>query len=149
MISIRRPRLLLLLALLPLAPMSAFADGGTADVAVMPEHLIVRDTKVGTGPEAQDGSMIDVQYTGWIYDARAKDLHGKQFDSSVGRGPFSFMLGVGSVIPGWDRGLVGLKVGGKRTLIIPPNIAYGQRGAGQDIPPGSTLIFDIELLKVE
>jgi FKBP-type peptidyl-prolyl cis-trans isomerase FkpA len=149
MTLIRRPRLLLLLALLPLAPVPALADGGTADVAEMPEHLVVRDIKIGDGAEAQVGNMIEVQYTGWIYDARAQDLHGKQFDSSAGRGPFSFMLGVGSVIKGWDRGVVGMKVGGKRTLIIPPNIAYGQRGAGQDIPPGSTLIFDIELVKVE
>ncbi|WP_029921242.1 FKBP-type peptidyl-prolyl cis-trans isomerase [Nevskia soli] len=109
------------------------------------QHLIIRETKVGTGPAATLGNIVEVQYTGWLYSPLMPDLHGNQFDSSVGRGPFSFMLGVGSVIPGWDRGVEGMKVGGKRTLIIPANLAYGQRGQG-DIPAGATLIFDVELL---
>lgn len=92
--------------------------------------------------------MVDVQYTGWVYSPLMPDQHGAQFDSSVGRQPFSFMLGAGSVIKGWDRGLMGMKEGGKRTLIIPANLAYGQRGQG-NIPPGATLIFDIELLRIE
>lgn len=127
---------------------------GTASAADAPaqvptdeelQHLIVRDTKVGTGPEAKVGNMVEVQYTGWLYSPLMPDLHGAEFDSSVERGPFSFMLGVGSVIIGWDRGLIGMKVGGKRTLIIPANLAYGQHGSGS-IPPGATLIFDIELV---
>ena len=109
------------------------------------QHLIVRETKVGTGPAATLGSMVDVHYTGWLYDPLMPDLHGTQFDSSAGRGAFSFMLGVRSVIIGWDRGVDGMKVGGKRTLIIPANLAYGQRGSG-NIPPGATLIFDVELV---
>ena len=149
----RHLRLSALLAVLlaALSPLGASA-AGASNGAPTPEealHLIVRETKVGTGAEAQVGSMVDMQYTGWLYDPNAPDLHGKQFDSSVGRGPFSFMLGVGSVIPGWDRGLLGMKEGGKRTLIIPPNLAYGQRGAGNDIPPGATLIFDVELLRAK
>ncbi len=109
------------------------------------QHLIVRETKVGTGPGAALGNTVDVQYTGWLFSPLMPDMHGAQFDSSVGRGPFSFMLGVGSVIAGWDRGVEGMKVGGKRTLIIPANLAYGQHGQG-GIPPGATLIFDIELV---
>ena len=112
------------------------------------QHLIVRETKVGTGPEAAVGSLVEVQYTGWLYSPRMPDLHGTQFDSSVGRGPFTFTLGVGSVIIGWDRGLTGMKVGGKRTLIVPANLAYGQRSYG-NIPPGSTLIFDVELVGIQ
>lgn len=109
------------------------------------QRLIVRETKVGTGPGAELGNIVEMQYTGWLYSPLMPDLHGAQFDSSVGRGPFSFMLGVGSVIKGWDQGVTGMKVGGKRTLIIPANLAYGQSGQG-DIPPGATLIFDVELV---
>jgi len=112
------------------------------------QHLIVRETKVGTGPAATLGNMVEVQYTGWLYNALMPDLHGTQFDSSAGRGPFSFMLGVRSVIIGWDRGVEGMKVGGKRTLIIPANLAYGQRGNG-NIPAGATLIFDIEMVGMQ
>ena len=130
---------------------SSFSTASAADAPAQApaseeaDHLIVRDTKVGTGPGAQDGSMVDVQYTGWVYSPLMPDQHGAQFDSSVGRQPFSFMLGAGSVIKGWDRGLMGMKVGGKRTLIIPANLAYGQRGQG-DIPAGATLIYDVELV---
>ncbi|HZR38395.1 MAG TPA: FKBP-type peptidyl-prolyl cis-trans isomerase [Nevskia sp.] len=138
----------LLLALLPFASAPLLAANTQAPTAEELQRLIVRDVQPGSGPGAAVGNMVDVQYTGWLYDAYAPDLHGRQFDSSVGREPFSFMLGVGSVIPGWDRGLLGMKVGGKRTLIIPANLAYGERGAGRDIPPGSILVFDIELLKM-
>ncbi len=128
---------------------SSIASAADAPVQVPTDeelqHLIVRETKVGTGPEAKLGNMVEVQYTGWLYSPLMPDLHGAEFDSSVGRGPFSFMLGVGSVIIGWDRGLMGMKVGGKRTLIIPANLAYGQHGSGS-IPPGATLIFDVELV---
>ena len=113
------------------------------------DKLIVTDTKVGAGKEAAPGTEVVVNYTGWLYRPLAKDMHGKQFDSSLGRGPFSFSLGRGMVIKGWDQGVAGMKVGGKRTLIIPSDLAYGSRGAGADIPPNSALVFDVELLDVK
>ena len=104
------------------------------------------DEKVGTGELAVAGAKVDVHYTGWLDEAGKK---GKKFDSSVDRGqPFSFALGAGQVIKGWDEGVAGMKVGGKRTLVIPPDLGYGARGAGGVIPGNSTLIFDVELLKV-
>ena len=139
----------LFLSLLAAAPVRAAGTAVAVPTAEELQHLIVRDVKAGTGDEAKIGNIIDVQYTGWLYDASAPDLHGSKFDSSVGGPPFSFMLGVGSVIKGWDRGVVGMKVGGKRTLIIPAYLGYGQQGAGNDIPPGATLVFDVELLKVK
>jgi len=139
---------LALLLLLPLAVTPVLAADTPVPTAEELQQLIIRDTKVGTGDEAKVGNIVEVQYTGWLYDAKAPGLHGKQFDSSVGREPFSFMLGVGSVIKGWDRGVQGMKVGGKRTLIVPAHLGYGDRGAGADIPPGAILVFDVELLKV-
>ena len=107
------------------------------------------DTKQGTGAEAVSGKTVVVHYTGWLYDATAPDHHGSKFDSSVDRGqPFSFVLGAGRVIKGWDQGVAGMKVGGKRTLVIPPDLGYGARGAGGVIPPNATLLFDVELLDV-
>ncbi|MDR2874890.1 MAG: FKBP-type peptidyl-prolyl cis-trans isomerase [Methylobacillus sp.] len=112
-------------------------------------NLMKIDQKVGTGAEAFPPVQVDVHYTGWLYDPAKPDGHGSKFDSSVDRGePFSFMLGGQQVIRGWDEGVAGMKVGGKRTLIIPPHMAYGSRGAGGVIPPNATLIFDVELLKV-
>ncbi len=105
------------------------------------------DNKVGTGEEAEIGKTVNVHYTGWLYDENAPDKKGKKFDSSFDRNEhFSFMLGAGRVIKGWDQGVTGMKVGGKRTLIIPPSMAYGSRGAGNIIPPNATLIFDVELI---
>ena len=96
------------------------------------------------------GANVSVNYTGWLYKPMAKDYHGTQFDSSIGRAPFVFPLGQGRVIKGWDQGVAGMKVGGKRTLIIPSAMAYGPRGAGNgEIPPNSALIFDVELLDVK
>lgn len=105
------------------------------------------DTVTGTGKEAVAGSTVVVNYTGWLYAPNAQQQHGAQFDSSVGRQPFSFRLGAGQVIPGWDQGVQGMKVGGKRTLIVPAAMGYGEQGAGP-IPPNSNLIFDVELLDV-
>jgi FKBP-type peptidyl-prolyl cis-trans isomerase FkpA len=90
-----------------------------------------------------------VNYTGWLYKPLAAKQRGRQFDSSVGRAPLDFQLGAGRVIKGWDQGVAGMKVGGKRTLIIPSHLAYGSRGAGDAIPPGADLIFDVELLDVK
>jgi len=105
------------------------------------------DTVTGTGKEAVRGSTAVVHYTGWLYEPKAPAQHGAQFDSSQGREPFSFTVGGGQVIPGWDEGVQGMKVGGKRTLILPPEMGYGAGGAGP-IPPNANLIFDVELLDV-
>ncbi|NGZ82801.1 FKBP-type peptidyl-prolyl cis-trans isomerase [Duganella aceris] len=105
------------------------------------------DTQAGTGKEAVAGTTAVVNYTGWLYEPKAEQQHGAQFDSSVGREPFSFSLGAGQVIKGWDDGVQGMKVGGKRTLIVPASMGYGEGGAGP-IPPNATLIFDVELLDV-
>lgn len=108
------------------------------------------DTKIGTGAEASKGALVVVHYTGWLYAPAAPDHKGAKFDSSRDRNePFSFPLGAGRVIRGWDEGVAGMKVGGQRTLIIPPDLGYGSRGAGGVIPPGATLLFDVELLEVK
>ena len=107
------------------------------------------DTRIGTGAEATPGQHITVHYTGWLFDEAAPDKKGRKFDSSRDRGdPFAFELGAGRVIQGWDNGFAGMKVGGTRTLVIPPEQGYGARGAGGVIPPNATLIFDVELLAV-
>lgn len=107
------------------------------------------DRVVGSGTLARDGDVVRVNYTGWLYAANAKDHHGKEFDSSLDSGePISFTLGSGEVIAGWDQGISGMHVGGKRTLVIPSRLGYGTRGAGGDIPPNSALVFDVELVGV-
>jgi peptidylprolyl isomerase len=109
-----------------------------------PKQLKVQDLVVGNGPAAKDGDQLSVQYVGVLYD------NNKQFDASWDKGkqPFQFTLGQGGVIPGWDQGLVGMKVGGRRKLTIPPNLAYGAQGQPPSIPPNSTLVFDVDLTKV-
>ena len=112
--------------------------------------LQITDTKVGAGAEATRGQEVTVHYTGWLYDEKAADHHGKKFDSSRDRGePFGFKLGAGMVIRGWDDGVSDMKVGGTRTLVIPPALGYGARGAGGVIPPNAVLVFDVELLSVK
>jgi len=107
------------------------------------------DGKVGTGNEAAAGRQVTVHYTGWLYDEAKPDHKGRKFDSSRDRNePFDFQLGGGQVIRGWDEGVAGMKVGGRRTLTIPPGLGYGARGAGGVIPPNATLVFDVELLDV-
>ena len=109
----------------------------------------ITDGTVGTGAVAAAGKQVTVHYTGWLYDPKASDTHGKKFDSSRDRGePFDFALGAGRVIRGWDQGVAGMKVGGTRTLVIPSELGYGARGAGGAIPPNATLVFDVELLDV-
>ena len=107
------------------------------------------EVAVGSGTEATAGAQVSVHYTGWLHDATAAENKGAKFDSSRDRGdPFDFPLGAGHVIRGWDEGVAGMKVGGKRTLISPPEMGYGARGAGGVIPPNATLVFDVELLGV-
>lgn len=135
--------ILLSLAVVSLASQRAQAAGEITT----PSGLRIIDVKPGTGPVPHAGQTVTVNYTGWLFVDGKK---GKKFDSSLDRGePFSFTLGQGQVIKGWDEGLATMHVGGKRTLIIPPDLGYGASGAGGDIPPGATLIFDVELLGVK
>jgi peptidylprolyl isomerase len=118
-----------------------------AQEVTTPSGLRIIDVKVGTGPVPQAGQTVTVNYTGWLFVDGKK---GKKFDSSLDRNqPFSFTLGQGQVIQGWDEGLATMHVGGQRTLIIPPDLGYGANGAGGVIPPGATLIFDVDLLSVK
>ncbi|MEP6546803.1 MAG: FKBP-type peptidyl-prolyl cis-trans isomerase [Gammaproteobacteria bacterium] len=106
--------------------------------------------KAGSGPEITAGKIAVVQYTGWLYEVSAPDNKGKQFDSSRTSGqPFRFPVGTGQVIKGWDQGVVGMKIGESRRLVIPADLAYGDTGAGGVIPPGAALIFDIDLIAIE
>ena len=113
-------------------------------------ELQMVDTKVGDGAEARPGRVVRVHYTGWLFDNAKADKRGDKFDSSKDRNePFEFPLGGGQVIPGWDKGFAGMKVGGTRVLTIPPDMGYGARGAGGVIPPNATLVFEVELLEVK
>ncbi len=138
--------LLSLLVLITLAACSAtpsIRTNGSVD------KLTTIDSKMGTGAEAIPGMMVTVHYTGWLYDDNTRDRHGSKFDSSRDHGePFTFELGAGNVIDGWDQGVAGMRVGGKRTLLIPAALGYGAHGAGSDIPPNASLVFDVELLDV-
>jgi FKBP-type peptidyl-prolyl cis-trans isomerase len=135
--------LLLALAAQPFAPALSPLSAAAAEVTT-PSGLRINDTVEGKGPQAQPGQTVTVHYTGWLYVDGKK---GAKFDSSLDRGePFAFALGKGDVIKGWDEGVANMRVGGKRTLIIPPGLGYGARGAGGVIPPNATLIFDVELL---
>lgn len=123
---------------------TATADTGLSSITT----LQATDLVVGTGATATSGRPISVHYTGWLYKATATDNKGTKFDSSLDRGaPFSFTLGVGQVITGWDQGVAGMKVGGQRRLIIPPSLGYGAGGSGA-IPGNATLVFDVQLLAV-
>jgi FKBP-type peptidyl-prolyl cis-trans isomerase len=147
MIVMRSAGAVLALALLAAIAPSAQSNAATNQVIEMPNGLKYTDNTTGTGTEATAGKKVSVHYTGWLYNNGAK---GAKFDSSVDRGqPFQFTLGAHQVIAGWDEGVAGMKVGGKRTLIIPPELGYGARGAGGVIPPNATLMFDVELLGVQ
>lgn len=138
----------LFIVLLLLSSSDLFAEGNKDKIKAikMTQGLQTTDTVVGKGDEAEKGKTVSVHYTGWLDDKGSK---GKKFDSSLDRGQaFKFVLGQGMVIKGWDQGFEGMKVGGKRTLMIPAELGYGQRGAGAAIPPNADLIFDVELLEV-
>ena len=147
MILIRFACAVLALAIAAAAPLLGRAEAANNQVIEMPNGLKYTDTTTGNGATATPGNKVSVHYTGWLYNDGAK---GAKFDSSVDRGqPFQFTLGAHQVIAGWDEGVAGMKVGGKRTLIIPPELGYGARGAGGVIPPNATLMFDVELLGVQ
>jgi FKBP-type peptidyl-prolyl cis-trans isomerase FkpA len=139
-----------LVALL-IAGLPAGCGGRPATPAVTPGAVAVTELQVtelapGQGDPAATGAAARVNYTGWLYDPAAPDGKGAQFDSSIGREPFAFQLGQGQVIRGWDLGVVGMRAGGKRRLLIPAELAYGERGAGGVIPPRAVLLFDVELI---
>ena len=147
MIPIRLAGAALALAILAVSTPVGRSDAADNQVTEMPDGLKYTDTKTGEGATAKAGNKVSVHYTGWLSDNGAK---GNKFDSSVDRGqPFQFTLGAKQVIAGWDEGVAGMKVGGKRTLNIPPELGYGARGAGGVIPPNATLMFDVELLGVQ
>jgi FKBP-type peptidyl-prolyl cis-trans isomerase FkpA len=133
--------------------LTACGGGGEGSTTSLPAYgnpaaLTKTDTLVGTGAEATAGKTLTVNYTGWLYNPAKADSKGAQFDTSVGKTPYAFKLGAGTVIAGWDQGVGGMKVGGKRTLIIPASLGYGATGNGP-IPPNAGLLFEVELLKVE
>jgi FKBP-type peptidyl-prolyl cis-trans isomerase FkpA len=125
------------------------ASGEAAEPTEIVPGLTMRVLEAGSGATAEAGQTAVVHYTGWLYDRQASDNRGEKFDSSVDRGqPFEFTLGAGDVISGWDQGVLGMQPGELRELRIAPELAYGQRGAGDVIPPGATLIFEVELIEL-
>jgi len=130
------------------AAVPAVQAAAPSKAGAAPRSLQKIDTLVGAGKTAVPGSSVTVHYTGWLYAPKAPKQHGARFDSSAGGPPFAFQLGAGAVIKGWDEGLAGMKVGGKRTLVVPAALGYGARGAGP-IPPNANLIFDVTLLDVK
>ncbi len=123
---------------------------GSSATSTTADGLTITELALGDGSAIAAGSIAVVHYTGWLYEDGAPDSKGNKFDSSVDRNkPFRFVLGGGDVIRGWDQGVEGMKVGGKRRLVIPAALAYGDRGAGNVIPPGATLVFDVELIGIE
>ena len=145
----RRPALHLAVSVFLTAALAACSDPGPPPGGRVAE-LQRQDIRVGTGELARPGMDVTVHYTGWNYDQDAQDQRGTKFDSSLDRGePFTFLLGAGRVIRGWDEGVAGMRVGGVRVLKIPPELGYGRAGAGGVIPPNGSLVFEVELLDVK
>jgi FKBP-type peptidyl-prolyl cis-trans isomerase FkpA len=141
------------IVLLAVLALTVTACGGSSSPTAPSANVPYSQTDIviGSGAEATNGRLVTVNYTGWLYDASAAGNKGSQFDSSLtpGRVPFSFTLGVSSVIQGWHQGVAGMRVGGQRRLILPPNLGYGSQGNPPQIPANSTLIFEIEVLAVQ
>ena len=144
----RRRRHLLRRFPILLAPLVLLAgcgdDSPTAPSVGLAVPFSTQDLVVGTGPEAMNGDMLNVDYTGWLYDPNASENKGNEFDS----GTFPLTLGAGQVIPGWDRGLLSMQVGGRRVIVIPPELGYGANGSPPRIPGNATLLFEVELLSI-
>ena len=147
-LTVRSPRFLLLALVALLAPLAAGCEDNTPAGPSSGAPYSQTDLRVGTGTEAVAGKLVTVSYSGWLYDPSKTDNKGLLFDTSVGRGSFEFVLGLGQVIEGWDRGVAGMKVGGQRRLVIPPALGYGSSRYSA-IPPNSTLVFDVELMEVK
>ena len=141
-------RSLFALILTPALAAACGGDGGSSNAPTPTAPFSQTDLRAGTGGEAVNGSRITVNYSGWLYDPSQADQKGRLFDTSMGGQPYVLTLGAGQVIQGWDRGIVGMKVGGVRRLVIPPELAYGSSGNGP-IPPNATLLFEVELLAVQ
>jgi FKBP-type peptidyl-prolyl cis-trans isomerase len=139
-----------LLSALPVLFLLAACGGGSSPTTptVPPQPFTITDLRIGTGAEAVNGKVLTVNYAGWLYSTSAAENKGTLFGTTVGGTPFSFTLGAGGVIRGWDQGLVGIKVGGVRRLVIPPELAYGATG-NSTIPPNANLVFEVELLGVQ
>jgi FKBP-type peptidyl-prolyl cis-trans isomerase FkpA len=143
-------RRLIVPSLIAALSLTAAACGDSSPTEPTPRaEYSTTDLRVGTGTEATAGRTLTVNYTGWLYNPSGQDGKGSQFDTSVGKAPFSFPLGRGSVISGWDRGVAGMRVGGVRRLVLPPELAYGPGGNPPAIPGNATLVFDVELLNVQ
>jgi FKBP-type peptidyl-prolyl cis-trans isomerase len=147
------PSIVRLPVILCVLVLAALSNPGCSDSPAAPSNgagvaYSQTDLRAGTGTEATNGRRLTVNYTGWLYSATAAENKGTMFDTSTNRGSFSFTLGVGQVIAGWDRGCVGMKVGGLRRLVIPPDLGYGSTANGS-IPANSTLVFDVELINVQ
>jgi FKBP-type peptidyl-prolyl cis-trans isomerase FkpA len=140
----------ILIVAMALTGAACSGDPGTSPTILPGAPFSTSDVRVGTGADAVAGRRVTVNYTGWLYDPLKAENKGQQFDSSLttGRTPFTFTLGTGAVIAGFDRGVTGMKVGGLRRVTIPPDLAYGSAGSGGVIPPNATLVFDIDLLDV-
>jgi FKBP-type peptidyl-prolyl cis-trans isomerase FkpA len=141
------PTIVAVVASVGLAAIGAGCNNTTSPSLPTPTFTVT-DLALGSGADALTGSSVTMNYTGWLYDASKPEQKGLQFDTSTGRGPFTFTLGAGQVIPGWDQGIAGMKVGGARRLIIPPSLGYGSSRNGP-IPPNSSLVFDVELVSVQ
>jgi len=143
-------RLVSILCFASLAVAYGCGDSPTSPSTTQPRgEFSQTDLRAGTGTTATTGRPVTVNYTGWLYDPTQPESKGRQFDTSVGRGPYSFMLGAGQVIRGWDQGVPGMRVGGLRRLVLPPELAYGSAGSGNTIPPNASLVFDVEMLNVQ
>ena len=143
-------KLLLSVLVVGVTVVGCSGDSGTSPTILPGAPFSTTDVRVGTGADAAAGRAVRVNYTGWIYDPARPENKGQQFDSSLtpGRSPYAFTVGTGMVIRGFDQGVPGMKVGGLRRVVIPPDLGYGSAGSGGVVPPNATLVFDIELLEV-